>query len=133
MTEFRRSHRYWSRLPRRGLVAAVVAGSLLAGCASPSLPSFSSMFGSGSTAGNANAAATPTIALPSNFECPAVNVRSGASTLTSSAEAGEPTATGLGMEIDPITGQQAQELIAKVLATPAPIAERVRKALEPPR
>ena len=39
----------------------------------------------------------------------------------------------LSMEIDPITGEQAQELIAKVLATPQPIAERVRKALEPPK
>ena len=36
----------------------------------------------------------------------------------------------LSMEIDPITGEQAQELIAKVLATPVPIAERVRKAIE---
>jgi tripartite-type tricarboxylate transporter receptor subunit TctC len=37
----------------------------------------------------------------------------------------------LSLEIDPITGEQAQELIAKVLRTPAPVAERVRKALEP--
>jgi tripartite-type tricarboxylate transporter receptor subunit TctC len=37
------------------------------------------------------------------------------------------------LEIDPITGEQAQTLIAKVLATPQPIAERVRKALEVPK
>lgn len=58
------------------------------------------MFGSSnSTAANANAAATPAIALPSNFECPPVNVRSGASTLTSSADAGEPTATSLRYQV----------------------------------
>jgi hypothetical protein len=40
-------------------------------------------------------------------------------------------ATKLKLEIDAITGEQAQELIARVSQTPAPIAERVRKALEP--
>jgi tripartite-type tricarboxylate transporter receptor subunit TctC len=39
----------------------------------------------------------------------------------------------LSLEIDPITGEQAQALIAKVLSTPQPIAERVRKALEVPK
>jgi tripartite-type tricarboxylate transporter receptor subunit TctC len=39
----------------------------------------------------------------------------------------------LSLEIDPITGEQAQTLIAKVLSTPQPIAERVRKALEVPK
>jgi tripartite-type tricarboxylate transporter receptor subunit TctC len=39
----------------------------------------------------------------------------------------------LSLEIDPITGEQAQELIARVLATPEPVAARVRKALEPPK
>jgi hypothetical protein len=57
------------------------------------------MFGSGNKAADANAAATPTIALPSSFECPPVNVRSGASTLTSSADAGEPTATSLRYQV----------------------------------
>ncbi len=37
----------------------------------------------------------------------------------------------LSMEIDPITGEQAQELIARVLNTPQPVADRVRKAIEP--
>jgi tripartite-type tricarboxylate transporter receptor subunit TctC len=40
-------------------------------------------------------------------------------------------AVKLKLEIDAITGEQAQELIGRVLKTPAPIAERVRKALEP--
>jgi hypothetical protein len=39
----------------------------------------------------------------------------------------------LSMEIDPITGEQAQELIARVMRTEEPVAARVRKALEPPR
>src|SRR5262245_963384 len=98
VTEFRPSDRHGYRLPRRGVMAALVLGPLLAGCASPSMPSFSSLFGS-STASNANAAATPAIALPSNFECPPVQVRSGASTLTSAAEAGEATATNLRYQV----------------------------------
>ena len=40
-------------------------------------------------------------------------------------------AAKLKLEIDAITGEQAQELIARVLKTPAPVADRVRKALEP--
>jgi tripartite-type tricarboxylate transporter receptor subunit TctC len=40
-------------------------------------------------------------------------------------------ATKLKLEIDAITGEQAQELIARVNRTPAPTAERVRRALEP--
>ena len=39
----------------------------------------------------------------------------------------------LSLEIDPITGEQAQELIAKVLEYAAPVAARVRKAIEPAR
>ena len=37
------------------------------------------------------------------------------------------------LEIDPITGEQAQELIAKVLRTPQSVAARVRKAIEVPK
>jgi tripartite-type tricarboxylate transporter receptor subunit TctC len=40
-------------------------------------------------------------------------------------------AAKMSLEIDPITGEQAQELIARVLGTPEPVAMRVRKALEP--
>jgi tripartite-type tricarboxylate transporter receptor subunit TctC len=39
----------------------------------------------------------------------------------------------LSMEIDPLTGEQVQEVIARVMRTPEPVAARVRKALEPPR
>jgi tripartite-type tricarboxylate transporter receptor subunit TctC len=39
----------------------------------------------------------------------------------------------LSMEIDPLTGEQVQEVIARVMKTPEPIAARVRKALEPPK
>jgi tripartite-type tricarboxylate transporter receptor subunit TctC len=35
------------------------------------------------------------------------------------------------LEIDPLTGEQVQEVIARVIKTPAPVAERVRKAIEP--
>ncbi len=69
---------------RRGAVALALLGPLLGACSSPSLPSFSSMFGSGTPAGDANAAAP--LALPNDFECPSVQVRSGAATLTSSAD-----------------------------------------------
>ena len=37
------------------------------------------------------------------------------------------------LEIDPITGEQAQELIAKVLKTPQSVADRVRQAIEVPK
>jgi tripartite-type tricarboxylate transporter receptor subunit TctC len=35
------------------------------------------------------------------------------------------------LEIDPLTGEQVQEVIARVIKTPEPVAARVRKALEP--
>jgi hypothetical protein len=97
VTEFRPSDRRLFRRPRRSLGAVLVLGSLLAGCASPSLPSFSSMFGSSTPAGGANASAANT--LPSNFECPTVAVRSGASTLTSAADGGEPTTTNMRYQV----------------------------------
>ena len=37
------------------------------------------------------------------------------------------------LEIDPITGEQAQAVIARVLKTPQPVVERVRKAIEVPK
>jgi hypothetical protein len=79
---------------------------VLAGCSSapslpslpspPSAPSFSSMFGS-SSAANANASAIA--ALPADFECPQVQVRTGASTLTSSGNPAEPTAMNLKYQV----------------------------------
>jgi hypothetical protein len=78
-------------------MAALALGSLLAGCASPSMPSFSSIFGS--KAGDANAAAN-TNTLPANFECPQVTVRSGAATLTASSDpSGEGSATNLRYQV----------------------------------
>jgi tripartite-type tricarboxylate transporter receptor subunit TctC len=35
------------------------------------------------------------------------------------------------LEIDPLTGEQVQEVIARVIKTPQPVADRVRKAIEP--
>jgi len=104
VTEFRPLDRHSSRFPRCGLVAALVLGPLLAGCASPSMPSFSSLFGSSTKAGDANASAN---ILPANFECPTVTVRSGASTLTSASEQGEPTATNLRYQVS--IGNTARE------------------------
>jgi hypothetical protein len=50
----------------------------------------------GSSAANANASvATTTTALPADFDCPQVQVRNGAATLTSSANPAEPTAMNL--------------------------------------
>jgi hypothetical protein len=42
-------------------------------------------------------------------------------------------AAKLKLEIDPLTGEQVQAVIEKVLRTPGPVASRVRKALEPPK
>jgi len=85
-----------------GVFAGVVlAGFGLAGCSSSLLPSMpssvSSMFGSGT--GNANASTTGMAALPPDVECPDVTVRQGASTLTSSADPAEPSATNLRYQV----------------------------------
>jgi hypothetical protein len=57
----------------------------------------------GSSAANANASATPpspaTTALPVDFDCPPVQVRTGAATLTSSANPAEPTAMNLRYQV----------------------------------
>ena len=85
----------------RGLSVLAVLVPVLAGCSSappmPSAPSFSSLFGS--SAANANASATGTAALPPNFECPPVQVRTGAATLTSSTNPAEPTALNLKYQV----------------------------------
>jgi hypothetical protein len=103
VTEFRPLHSVPFRSVRRGAVALVLFGPLLGACSSPSLPSmssFSSIFGSSSTpAGDANASAA-NLQLPSNFECPSVTVRSGASTLTASTDPnGDATATNLRYQV----------------------------------
>ncbi len=87
VTEFRPSDRHWSRFPRSGLVAALALGPLLAGCASPSMPSFSSIV-------RPQQPRQPTLTPPPS-RCRRISnvrpstVRSGASTLTSSADRGE--------------------------------------------
>jgi hypothetical protein len=55
-----------------------------------------------SSASNANASATATTAitaLPADFDCPQVQVRTGASTLTSSANPADPTAMNLRYQV----------------------------------
>jgi hypothetical protein len=71
----------------------------LAGCSAlPSMPSMPSWFSS--SASNANASvATATTELPAGFDCPSVQVRTGASTLTSSANPAEPTAMNLRYQV----------------------------------
>jgi hypothetical protein len=86
----------------RGLsITLAVLGPMLGACSSvpsmPSMTSWSSMFGSSSTAADANASAAST--LPTNFECPSVQVRQGASTLTNSANPAEPTALNLRYQV----------------------------------
>jgi hypothetical protein len=90
-------------LARRGrMAAAVLLCPLLAGC-SASLSSVSSLFGSSPPASTAAAAATNASAaageLPMSFECPDVQVRQGAATLTSSANPAEPTALNLRYQV----------------------------------
>jgi hypothetical protein len=91
------------RIPRGILFAApAVLIPLLAGCSSlPSMPSMPSMPAWFTSAGsNANASAVPGApSLPANFECPSVQVRTGASTLTSSANPAEPSAMNLRYQV----------------------------------
>lgn len=86
--------------PRRGLMTALaLMGPGLAGCSAlPSMPSMPSWFTSGGSAANASAAANGP-ALPPDFECPPVQVRTGAATLTSSANPAEPTAMNLRYQV----------------------------------
>jgi hypothetical protein len=91
------------------LAALVLTGPVLAGCSSSSLPdsfSFASMLGGTTPAANANASA-PGLSLPANFECPPVQVRTGAATLTSSGNPAEPTA--LNMKYQVTIGTTARE------------------------
>jgi len=86
----------------RGLsITLAVLGPMLGACSSvpsmPSMTSWSSMFGSSSTAADANASAAST--LPTNFECPSVQVRNGAATLAANANPTEPTAMNLKYQV----------------------------------
>ena len=88
------------RVPCRGLAAALtLLVPTLAGCSAlPSMPSMPAWFNS--SAANANASVgTPTLEWPANSDCPQVQVRTGASTLTSSANPAEPTAMNLRYQV----------------------------------
>jgi hypothetical protein len=62
------------------------------------MPTMPAWFSSGGSSANASAAAGAP-ALPANFECPPVQVRTGASTLTSSSNPAEPTAMNLRYQV----------------------------------
>jgi hypothetical protein len=101
------------RFPRRGLIAALaLMGLVLGGCSQSSLPdsfgSLAKLAGTmpGSNA-NASAAAPGAPILPPDFECPPVQVRTGAATLTSSSNPAEPTA--LNMKYQVTIGTTARE------------------------
>ena len=101
VTEFRPLYGFSLRSVRRGAAALVLFAPLLGACSSPSLPSmpsFSSVFGSSTPAGDANASAA-NLQLPPNFECPSVTVRSGASTLTAATDPNDATATNLRYQV----------------------------------
>jgi hypothetical protein len=75
-----------------------VLSPALAGCSAlPAMPSMPSWFSS-STGANANASAGAP-SLPADFECPSVQVRQGASTLTASSNPAEPTALNLKYQV----------------------------------
>jgi len=93
------------------MTALALLGPMLAGCSSSSLPdSFGSLAKLAGTmpGGNANASVAPGApTLPPDFECPPVQVRTGASTLTSSSNPAEPTA--LNMKYQVTIGTTARE------------------------
>jgi hypothetical protein len=110
---------------RGGLAALVLLTPLVAGCSSSSIsmPSFSSMFGSSS---NANASVAAGESLPMNFECPDVQVRQGASTLSSSANPAEPTALNLRYQVSiGTTARECRLLPGNVLSIKVGMEGRV--------
>jgi len=95
---------------RSGALGLALLGPLLGACSSSSLPSFSSMFGSGTPAGDANAAAP--LVLPNDFDCPSVMVRSGAGTLTSSVDPNDSSASNLRYQVGLTTTARECRLVA---------------------
>jgi hypothetical protein len=88
------------------MTALALAIPLLGGCSAiPSMPSLPSWFTSSGS--NANASAAGALTLPPDFECPSVQVRTGAATLTSSGNPAEPTA--LNMKYQVTIGTTARE------------------------
>jgi hypothetical protein len=90
---------------RRATGAVALLLPLLAGCSAipsmPSLPSMPSWFTSSGSNANASAAApnAPGTPMPLDFDCPSVQVRTGAATLTSTATPGDPSATSLRYQV----------------------------------
>jgi hypothetical protein len=89
----------------RPQIALAALALLLAGCSSSSLSSMMAFGSSSSSAGAASASAEGT--LPPNFECPSVDIRHGASTLSVSADPREPTPVNMRYQVG--IGQTARE------------------------
>jgi hypothetical protein len=101
---------------------------LLAGCSAipsmPSLPSMPSWFTSSGSNANAQASAAPNAPgtpMPLDFDCPSVQVRTGAATLTSTATPGDPSATSLRYQVT--VGTTARE--CRVGAAPGTVSLKV--------
>ena len=131
---------------RRFGVALAVMGPLLAGCSSSSLssisaPSFSSLFGSSSSSATTGSGAQANaLTLPPNFDCPPVQVREGAATLSNPPDA---NATSLRYQVS--IGNTARECRAsggmvamkvgmqgRVILGPQGVPGRAPRAYGPP-
>jgi hypothetical protein len=111
---------------RRATGAVALLLPLLAGCSAiPSMPSVSmpSWFTSSGSNAQASAAApnAPGTSMPLDFDCPSVQVRTGAATLTSSATPGDPSATSLRYQVS--IGTTARE--CRVGAAPGTVSLKV--------
>jgi hypothetical protein len=105
------------------LVAACSALPSMPSMPSIPTPSLPSWFTSSGSNANASAAAPNTSGapMPLDFECPPVQVRTGASTLSASATPGEPTATSLRYQVS--IGATARE--CRVGPTPNTVTLKV--------
>jgi hypothetical protein len=108
---------------RRTAGAVALLLPLLAGCSAiPSMPSMPSWFtSSGSNAQASAAPNAPGTPMPLDFDCPSVQVRTGAATLTSSATPGDPSATSLRYQVT--IGTTARE--CRVGAAPGTVSLKV--------
>jgi hypothetical protein len=117
---------FWSRRSRLSVTLAVL-GPVLGACSSavPSMPSFSSLFGSGSNSAAAGSNAAAAYTPPANFECPGVSIRQGAGAFSMSANPAEPSATNLRYQF--ALGDTAREcrLIGPMLSMKVGVRGRV--------
>jgi hypothetical protein len=107
---------------RRAAGAVALLLPLLAGCSS--MPSISMPSWFTSSGSNANASAAPNAPgtpMPLDFDCPSVQVRTGAATLTSSATPGDTSATSLRYQVT--IGNTARE--CRVGAAPGTVSLKV--------